>query len=253
MMSVAWLATAILIAAPEETADLAPLKGLPALSACAPATTAPDVHADPSVAPSETELDPLETFLKIVARYRRLTTYRDSVKLVQVMQRVDQEPQRQEWSLVCEIVDGKLRVTTPASQVVETLGLKIPVRGNADSDQTAQNQAVWLAPHMAMKYADNPLGQFRAGVKEGFAATDAERIIEDERSLVHVEMKSAGCVSDDCPAAFDLYVNTESMLIERIEGHQTLPDGAELQTTVEITPQEIEAPTESMESTQPTT
>lgn len=48
--------------------------------------------------------------------------------------------------------------------------------------------------------------------------------------------------SEDYTARFDLLVNLQSMLIERIEGEQRLPDGAEYRTTLDITPILAEQP-----------
>jgi hypothetical protein len=79
-------------------------------------------------------------------------------------------------------------------------------------------------------------------VDEGFTATGAESVTIDNKPMVHVELKSGDGSSEDCQAKFDLFVNPDSMLIERIEGEQVLPDGANYSTTLQITPGEVASP-----------
>ena len=95
---------------------------------------------------------------------------------------------------------------------------------------------LWLAPHMALRFTDDPLKEFRLGVKEGFTPTKAEHVTVEKKQWVRLELKSGDGLSEDYTARFDLFVNLQSMLIERIEGEQRLPDGAEYRTTLDITP-----------------
>jgi hypothetical protein len=55
---------------------------------------------------------------------------------------------------------------------------------------------------------------------------------------VHLELRSGYVQSECCTARFDLYIDSQSLLIERIEGRQRMPYGSELETTVEIDPDE---------------
>src|SRR5262249_7382746 len=102
----------------------------------------------------------------------------------------------------------------------------------------------WLAPHMIMRFSDQPLKDFRAGVDEGFTATAAKSITVDNRKLVQLALKSGDGLSESSAAKFDLFINPESMLIERIEGQQRLPDGANCKTTFKITSIECEPESE---------
>ena len=54
--------------------------------------------------------------------------------------------------------------------------------------------------------------------------------------MVHLELKSGDGLSEDYTAKFDLYIDPESLLVERIEGEQRLPDGADYYTSLDITP-----------------
>lgn len=209
----------------------------PAASAPA-AASQPQISGAASIADVISEDDPLRLFLSVVDRYRRLHTYRDTVNLVQVTHRAGEEPTRVETKLTCEVTGRELRVTTPASQMRSAVGLNMPTQKSADTKQREQDYALWLAPHMKMKFSDKPLEDFRAGVEEGFTATEAESVTIDEKSMVHLELRSGDGQSESCAAEFDLYIDSQSLLIERIEGRQRLPDGAELETTLEITPDE---------------
>ena len=61
-----------------------------------------------------------------------------------------------------------------------------------------------------------------------------------DRQLIKVRLKAApvqDAGADVAKAAqYDLWVNPDSMLIERVTGHQTLPDGADYRVTMDITP-----------------
>jgi len=183
------------------------------------------------------EIDPSVFFQQVVDRYRDLDTYRDRARLVQVMQRDGQESSRVETEIGCEIRDGALHVQTPQSQVAAALGLRLPVRPNPALEAAGPRYDFWLAPHMALKFAGEPLKELRPGVDEGFTATEAEAVTIDDRKMVHIELRSGDGLSEACTAKLNLFVNADTMLVERIEGEQLLPDGANYSTTLHITPE----------------
>jgi hypothetical protein len=57
-------------------------------------------------------------------------------------------------------------------------------------------------------------------------------------------------LSESCTARFDLFINPETMLVERIDGEQQLPDGARCTTTMQITPHVYEFDMEALPATQ---
>jgi hypothetical protein len=185
-------------------------------------------------------IDPRVFFEMLVARYRALGAYSDVTSIVQVTQRFGELPehgQRIETRVLCDIAAGKLNVRTPASQIRHALGLvELPFDPPHAVQEAQLDYELWLLPHMTLRFADNPLEQFRAGVPEGFTATEAAPVTIDEKPMVHLELKSGDGMSDAYNARFDLYVDPDSMLIERIQGEQRLPDGGNLQTSLEITP-----------------
>ena len=209
-------------------------------------STAGDVHLPAATAPSAApvpadDLDPLEVFNKVVDRYHRLLTYRDSVWLVQTTQRQGETVSSAETSLSCEIAHGKLHIQTAGSALRGSLGIDLPITKSPALEKARLRYDLWLAPHMAMKFAKQPLKDFRAGIDEGFTATDAQAVTIDNKKMVHLALKSGDGLSEDCAAKFDLFINPESMLIERIDGEQRLPDGANYQTTLHITPLNAES------------
>lgn len=216
---------------PKETAGEAKSQHLTAASQLA--TTAPA---------AATRIDPLRFCQDLIRRYQGLSDYRDTTKVVQVTQRRGEGPSRVESSINCQITAGKLKVQSPNSQMREATGLNLPLHSTQAMRDLQMKYDLWLAPHMAMKFADKPLKNLRAGVEEGFTATQAESVTINDKPMVHVELRSGDGLSQDCAAKFDLFVNAESMLIERIDGEQRLPDGASYVTSLEISPENPSKP-----------
>lgn len=212
-------------------------RALSAWSGGGPAGPAPSEPEAPADEARQTRLDARKFFQRVIDRYRRLEQYRDTTRLVQVTRRDGDEPSRVESRIVCEIADGKLQVQTPSSQAKSALGFDLPVKSAAPMRDAQLRYDLWLAPHMALKYTEAPLQQFRAGVDEGFTAVQAEAVTVEDKSMMQITLRSGDGLSEQCTATFDVFVNADSMLIERIEGQQTLPDGANFSTTLDIVPQ----------------
>ena len=203
------------------------------------------VVAEPGAEPAP--IDPATFFQQLVDRYRGLDQYEDTASVEHVTARDGQETQRT-TTQITTVVDGDdLDVHTPMSTLRSELGLMLPGK---TLDAIRRQYLIWLAPHMALRFADEPLRQFRAGVDEGFTATEAEHIELNSKPMVHLALRSGtGAASAATQAKFDLYVDPKSMLIERIEGEQRLADGAVMQTKVEITP--IRASSATTDATSP--
>ena len=92
---------------------------------------------------------------------------------------------------------------------------------------------------MGLHFAQEPLRSFRQGVPQGFRVVGAEWTTLEKDRAIRLELES-----DDPPdrevaaAAFSLWIDPRSMLIERIEGRQQLPDGSTQKLTLEIEPVE---------------
>ena len=191
-----------------------------------------------AVAPDEAQptLDPLAFFERLAARYRELAAYEDVTHVVQVTTRRGNDPHRFETRIACKIENAALRIETPGSQVREGVGLDVPITKSPAMEALVLRYNLWLAPHMVLRFTDEPLKDFRLGVKEGFTPTTAEHVTVEKKPFVRLELASGDAASEDREATFALFVDTNSMLIERIEGAQRLPDGAEYETTLQITP-----------------
>ena len=110
-------------------------------------------------------------FEALVARYQRLEQYEDSTTVVEVTERCGEDTTRVETRIECEITDGELRVETPQSQLRQGLGLNVPLRRSEALDNLGHKYDLWLAPHMTLRFSEEPLKEFRPGVAEGFRAT----------------------------------------------------------------------------------
>ncbi len=211
---------------------------------------------------------------RLIERYRAMASYRDLTNVVRITRtgNAPQDSVRSETRLSCEMLDGELRIVTPGAQLrrslYEAVGFSMTSRDHveaapnesAEPEQSSsanassggkdlmQGYRLWLAPHMVLKFADEPLRDLRPkGAGDGFTATGASAVRVQDREMVHLELKSGGVSAaadapDDYDAKVDLYVNPESMLIERIESHERLPDGGSIETTYMIEPLEADAP-----------
>ena len=208
------------------TSSPAPAADAPALLE-AVSDTVPGLGAD--------ALDASAFFQRLVDRYRELEAYEDTADVVYVTERPGKEPIRVESRLTVEIDDDTLRVETPGSQVRDALGLTLPATVSPAIEAIKLRYKLWLAPHMALRFTDDPLREFRHGIDEGFTPTVAESVLEGRRKLIHLRLQSGDGLSEEYAARFDLYINPATMLIERIEGEQRVADGL-FRTTMEITP-----------------
>jgi len=185
-------------------------------------------------------IDPLCFFEALIERYRQLQAYEDIAQVIQITSRKGGEPQRVETRIGCEIRDGRLYVQTPGSQIRRLMGLDVTFRTTPAMDEAARQYDLWLAPHMALKFAQRPEKDLRPGVKEDFTPTGAAQVTIDDKPLVRLELKSGDGPADECEATFDLFVDPDSLLVERIRGRQRLPGGKTCETTMQITPLHIE-------------
>ncbi len=234
-----------------------PRRAVPAILAIAAAiaTGVPTVQAAPAGASPAVPwehcqcIDPVSRapaidarcfFDLLVHRYRRLIAYEDIAELLQVTQRAGEEPRRVATRIGCEITGDDLRVETAPARLRRMLGLDAGFKTSPALDQMALEYKIWLAPHMALRFEDEPQRNFRFGVSEDFTATEATEVTIDDKAMVHLELKSGDGGPENYQATFDLYVNSDSMLIERIEGQERLPGGATFQTTLDITPTRVE-------------
>jgi len=211
--------------------------GEPGIECCsAVAATKTAAAKTVASATSATVSDATLFFDRLVEHYRSLDVYDDTAQLVETTHRDGETSARVETTMACHVAAGELRVNTLAREVRDSLGMAVPVKTTPPMKDSLRKFDLWLAPHMALKFTETPLKEFRAGVDEGFTATEVASVTIDEKDMLHLALRSGDGRSDHCDAKFDLYINRESMLIERIDGEQRLPDGASYCTTLHITP-----------------
>lgn len=182
--------------------------------------------------------DPAAVFDALVDRYRRIEAYQDTVDLVEIVSRGEQRPHRVETRLACRIENDRLRIDSPGGQVRSGVGLGGPVSRSAAVESLVLRYNLWIAPHMVLRFKENPLADFRPGVPGGFVPASAEPASWRDRQYILLVLKAVDPADD---ARYELWVNPDSMLIERITGRQTLPDGADYQTSLSITPSRVDA------------
>ena len=179
-------------------------------------------------------------FDTLVERYRRLVDYEDTVVVVETVTRESQEPHRVETRFACRIENDRLRIDSPGAQVRGGVGRGPPVARTTAMELLARRYNLWIAPHLALRFKKDPLAEFHLGVPQGFIVAGVEQASWRGWPLMKVRLEAAA-VEDAGPdaanaAQYELWVNPDSMLIERVTGHQTLPDGAEYRVTMDITP-----------------
>ena len=190
------------------------------------------------VAPAPYCVDPKLFFESLVARYRGFDRYEDTAHLVQVNSLPGRKPQTVESDIACVVENGDLTVRTPSRQVRDAAGLNVPVKLTPKMKEILRQFDLALAPHMALRFADEPLKEIVLGVDECFTPTSAQMIDSEGKKLMHVELRSGEGMSENRRATCDLYVDPESMLVRRVESEQVAADGSRFQTTLEITPSE---------------
>ncbi len=196
-------------------------------------------------------LDPDLFFAQLIERYRRMTAYQDMVSVVQLIEDGDAQPSRVESELTCELDEhGHLAVSTPVTDYRGFFNAMFPVRSSDGMDAARQQHAMWLAPHMSLRFDHSPM---QRSSKAPMKPVEARTVQVEDQTVVQLRLSNRPeadkstpvppCLDHDAEpeTTFDLYVNPESMLVERIEGDERLPDGRQQRTTVHIHPLRTES------------
>jgi hypothetical protein len=187
--------------------------------------------------------EPTAYFQEIAERYRGLTAYSDEAQVVEVVTRPGAEPHRVESRIACRLEGEKLSVRTPGDQIAEGLNLASPTALSPAMEALVRRYNLWLAPHLALHFAADPLKDLRLGVPQGFVAATSEIVPAGEgKSTVRLELRSAEPPAEggEPAAVFSFWIDPESKLIRRVGGRQTLPDETGYELTLEIAPQTAE-------------
>lgn len=214
--------------------------------ACPPAGSDADAASMPASLLVE---DPIEFFERLVDRYRQIRTCREEVRIETVTEdpSTDDPAVRSRVRVVAEIAEDRLEVRT-SELVGEALDLLGPMESEGPTGATESD--LRLLPHMRLRFSLDPLEGFGGSSSEALRPSEMDTVLLDDREMVRVELRRGESGSPD--ATFKLFVDPESMLVERIEGEEWLPGGLCHQTTVRVEEREWseadEVQTESSEN-----
>lgn len=199
-----------------------------------------DRHMAAVEAPATDGVSPTIFFDRVVQRYHDISTYEDSVVIEQITARDGAAAVREETHVQCTISqEGDLDVTTPAGQMGRRSGLNRLIRSGPLAEKLQRRLDLWLAPHLTLRFEDEPLERFRTGVYEGFTPVKVETVTVKDEELVRLDLRSGDGLSGDFRAMYEVFVNPDTLLIMRVRGVQVMPDGANLLTDYTITPRRV--------------
>ena len=180
--------------------------------------------------------DPIAFFERLVLRYRSLRRYAERVEVLQITKdpETDDPGIRTLTRARAEITGDDLRVDRSglASKAMDALALDEATTGASDAE-------LWMLPHLSLRFTDQPLEHFRPGDRGPFRPSELDRVTVKDRQLVRVQLLAGD--EEDPAARFNLFIDPERMLVERVEGDEWLPSGLHHQTTVRIEAHEVGA------------
>jgi hypothetical protein len=199
-------------------------------------------------------LDAETVFTLLVARYRRLETYSDQV--VVTWRTIDdafpEAVDEVNMTMDCQATNEELTVQTSGGTFWRSLGVRVPFRATPETSRIADDVEYYLAPHMVLKFSDRPLEQLNAERGRSLEARQVTEVTINDRRLVQLDLKVRSQVSasatsvpsesgvastvDDTESTMSLFINPDSMLVERVNRREQLDDGRMQTTTLDITP-----------------
>ncbi len=229
-----------------------------AMVACGSTTCVADVVAEsmargerPSAAPHTTReviraeiertgasIDANTLFGKLVDRYRGLSLYRDSVKLAhRTIDGATATSTATQQSMGCTVDGSTLAVISSALGS----GGSCDARDASPMARLELARQLWTLPHLALRFADEPLRSMRGGFGS-LVPTAVEEVTIDRKQLLRLHLEADGEVvvaaGTECDeSTVDLYVNPQSLLVERVEHSLTIAEGVRYEATLEITPE----------------
>ncbi len=193
------------------------------------------VHSYISLQHPPGAIDPVEFFEQLVDRYRTISAYEDHTHVVEVTTPDGGDAQLRETDLQCEITSaGELHIRTPGETLLADFGVRLPFVSLRNVAKTKRDYDLWQAPHLGLRFMHDPLREFRVGAPDGFKAARARPVTIGTRELVQLKLEASAHTDTQTETQFDLFVDPQSMLVERIEGRERLPDGATYETTLQI-------------------
>lgn len=213
------------------------------------------VHAGPPVEPAKSPYPPspeaTRFFERLVERYRHLFNYADRFLLEQEIGSSDGDERATTRTRVAarSRVDGdRLEVSTEGDRVWDAItgGTTEPARtAPGDGHRTPRDEArrgirrdrdLALAPHLQLRFLDEPLREFRSDPDECFRATGIAPVRHADRDMVRIELRSGGESPGSASSVIGITVDPGSMLIRKFDGEEQFSDGRSRTTTISIEP-----------------
>ena len=193
-------------------------------------------------------LDADAVFTLLVERYRRLESYTDSVVVTwRTIDAADpQDIDEVEMTMDCQATNESLTVQTSGGSFWRALGLTVPFRTGERTREAVDQVEYYFAPHMALKFSEHPLGELHAERGRDLEARQVRDVTINDRPMVQLDLRSRPDGADvereadegDDASTVSLFINPDSMLIERVDRTEQLDDGRTQTTTLDITPTE---------------
>lgn len=183
-------------------------------------------------------IDANTLFGKLVDRYRGLSLYQDSVKLAhRTIDGATATSTSTQQSMGCTVDGSTLAVISSALGT----GGSCDSRDASPMAQLELARQLWTLPHLALRFADQPLRSMRGGFGS-LVPTTVDEVTIDRKQLLRLHLESDGEVvvaaGTECDeSTVDLYVNPQSLLVERVEHSLTIAEGVRYEATLEITPE----------------
>ena len=193
-------------------------------------------------------------FERLVDRYRALIHYADTFLLEQVVGSADGDDRATTRTRVSarSRVDGdRLEVSTDADLLWKAIagggdsaatGDDPPTGsdGNAEAARRTlrRERDLALAPHLRLRFLDEPLREFQPGGTEAFRATGIAPVRHEDRDMVRIELRSGGESPGGESSVIGITVDPGSMLIRKVDGEEQWSDGRSRTTTISIDPED---------------
>ncbi len=163
-------------------------------------------------------------------RYGSLRAHHERGQLIERIDVGDRVENRTETTVECVIREGRFAVTTTARRLRAMLGRVLPVRSGPGVTEASRDLDQWIAPHAVLdREARTDLGP-----------AAASRVRIDDRDFIRLDLEGGG-------DRLELFVNPETVLVERASGVRPLPGGGSWRGQLDVrTVGEFEPPAEDL-------
>lgn len=225
---------------------------LSALGSAGPSFAAgPSLAGGPPIEPATSPYPPspeaTRFFERLVDRYRAIVHYADTFLLEQVIGSTDGDDRATTRTKVAarSRVDGdRLEVETDTDRLWSMLAGgadREPADGPDKANEAVRRERdLAIAPHLRLRFLDDPLREFKSADDEAFRATGIAPVRHEDRDMVRIELRSGGESPGSASSVIGITVDPGSMLIRKVDGEEQWSDGRNRTTTISIEPEDAE-------------